>query len=141
MNLTTQLPPPPLQGGELKLIDTPSCLKAYPHAVTANEICGRDDDAPLTQPCPGDSGGPLLAQTVDGPVQIGVTSWGAEVKEKACGAGPPAGGLDARVEVLRLPHRNQPGAAALLAWPVRQDAAVWTTAAGSGSRGSSSTST
>jgi secreted trypsin-like serine protease len=76
---------PPLEGGELKLIDKASCLTDYPKAVTDNEICGRDDDKPLTQPCAGDSGGPLLAQTPDGPVQIGVTSWGAEVKEKACG--------------------------------------------------------
>jgi hypothetical protein len=75
----------PLQGGSLKLIDKASCLNAYPKAVTDNELCGRDDDNPLTQPCAGDSGGPLLAQTPAGLVQIGVTSWGAEVKEKACG--------------------------------------------------------
>jgi secreted trypsin-like serine protease len=75
----------PLQGGDLKLIDAATCDKAYPHAIEPTDICARDDDAPLTQPCPGDSGGPLIAQTPDGPVQIGVTSWGAEVKEKQCG--------------------------------------------------------
>lgn len=80
------LPPrTPLQGGDLKLIGRAGCLKAYPHAVTVNEICARDDDRPLTQPCPGDSGGPLLVQTPNGPVQVGITSWGAEVKEKDCG--------------------------------------------------------
>jgi secreted trypsin-like serine protease len=75
----------PLQGGDLRLIDKASCLKAYPNAVGDNEICGRDDDAPLTQPCAGDSGGPLLARSPAGLVQIGVTSWGAEVKDKQCG--------------------------------------------------------
>jgi len=80
------LPPRvPLQAGDLQMISTASCLKAYPHAVGDKEICGQDDSAPLTQPCPGDSGGPLLAQGPDGPVQIGVTSWGSEVKEKGCG--------------------------------------------------------
>ncbi|MDA0159398.1 serine protease [Solirubrobacter ginsenosidimutans] len=80
------LPPRlPLQGGDLRLISKPSCLKAYPHAVLDTDICGQDESAPLTQPCAGDSGGPLLAQTPNGPVQIGVTSWGSEVKEKGCG--------------------------------------------------------
>jgi secreted trypsin-like serine protease len=75
----------PLQGGDLRLIDATTCESAYPKAIEPTDICARDDDAPLTQPCPGDSGGPLLAQTPNGPVQIGVTSWGSEVKEKACG--------------------------------------------------------
>ena len=35
--------------------------------------------------CPGDSGGPVIAQTPTGPVQLGVTSWGAEVMEVGCG--------------------------------------------------------
>jgi hypothetical protein len=51
------------------------------------EICGQDlsGDGALTEPCAGDSGGPLLAQGPSGPVQIGVTSWGSEVKDKDCG--------------------------------------------------------
>ena len=77
---------PALQGGDLTLLSRASCLRAYPHAVTS-ELCAQDlASGPLTQPCPGDSGGPLLADTPTGPVQIGVTSWGAEVKDKACGA-------------------------------------------------------
>ena len=78
----------PLQGGDLSLISNRSCLSSYPKAVVATEICGQDlsGDGALTQPCAGDSGGPLLAQGAGGPVQIGVTSWGSEVKEKKCGA-------------------------------------------------------
>jgi secreted trypsin-like serine protease len=77
----------PLQGGDLTLISKPDCLKAYPRAVVDIEICAQDvsHDGALTQPCPGDSGGPLIAQTPDGPVQLGVTSWASEVKDKACG--------------------------------------------------------
>src|SRR3954454_3129665 len=78
---------PQLAGGALQLIGRDQCLRAYPHAVTATELCAQDLGAgPLTQPCAGDSGGPLLADAPNGPVQIGVTSWGAEVKDRACGA-------------------------------------------------------
>jgi hypothetical protein len=78
--------PPALQGGDLTLIRRSDCLKAYPHAVRRSDLCAQDRaQGPLTQPCAGDSGGPLLAQTPEGPVQIGVTSWGAEVKDNGCG--------------------------------------------------------
>jgi hypothetical protein len=40
---------------------------------------------PFVMACPGDSGGPVIVQTPTGPVQIGVTSWGAEVMEVGCG--------------------------------------------------------
>jgi hypothetical protein len=40
---------------------------------------------PLIQACPGDSGGPVIASTPSGPVQIGVTSWGSETMNGACG--------------------------------------------------------
>jgi secreted trypsin-like serine protease len=77
----------PLQGGDLSLITKAACLKAYPKAVVSKEICAQDvsHDGALTQPCAGDSGGPLLAEGPSGPVQIGVTSWGAEVKDNGCG--------------------------------------------------------
>src|SRR3954447_2278848 len=77
---------PPLQSGDLSVISAPECRNAYPHAVVASEICALDR-APgkITQPCPGDSGGPLLAQGANGPVQIGVTSWATEVKNYGCG--------------------------------------------------------
>jgi hypothetical protein len=37
------------------------------------------------QACAGDSGGPFVRQTAAGPVQIGITSWGPEVKDAKCG--------------------------------------------------------
>jgi hypothetical protein len=79
--------PPALQAGDLQLISRADCLHAYPKAVQPTDLCAQDlAPGVLTQPCPGDSGGPLLADTTNGPVEIGVTSWGAEVKDKKCGA-------------------------------------------------------
>jgi hypothetical protein len=73
---------PPLQGGDLSVISAGDCRKAYPGAIVASEICAQDlAPGELTQPCPGDSGGPLISQGV----QIGVTSWASEVKDKDCG--------------------------------------------------------
>jgi hypothetical protein len=40
---------------------------------------------PLIQACSGDSGGPVVVPTATGPVQIGVTSWGAETMDGECG--------------------------------------------------------
>jgi secreted trypsin-like serine protease len=84
--VTPTMPPTrdALQAGDLSLISTPTCLKSYPDAVVSTEICGQhvSGDGVLTQPCAGDSGGPLIAQGPNGSVQIGVTSWGAEVKDK-----------------------------------------------------------
>jgi hypothetical protein len=40
---------------------------------------------PLIQACAGDSGGPVVVSTPTGPVQIGVTSWGPETMNGACG--------------------------------------------------------
>jgi Trypsin len=77
-------PTAPLQVGSLSLISRADCLKAYPYAVNTSEICTADltADATPVQACSGDSGGPVLAP---GPVQIGITSWGSEVKNHACG--------------------------------------------------------
>ncbi len=70
----------PLQGGVLTLVGPPAC-------ATTQDICAQDldGDATLTQPCAGDAGGPLLAQGPNGPVQIGVTSWGPGGEGNDCG--------------------------------------------------------
>jgi hypothetical protein len=84
-------PPPngfnPLRSGNLTLISNRTCDESYPNAVNARDICAQDldGDARLTQPCGGDSGGPLIADGPHGPVVIGVTSWGAEVMGNGCG--------------------------------------------------------
>ena len=62
-----------------------------PGAIIASELCTQDlksKHAPLVQACPGDSGGPTLVRTPAGPVEIGITSWGPEVKDAKCGVKP-----------------------------------------------------
>jgi V8-like Glu-specific endopeptidase len=83
-----------LRTGDMTVISASACAKAYPKAIIASEICAQDlksKHAPLVQACPGDSGGPFLAHTAQGPVQIGITSWGPEVKDAKCGAKPLPG--------------------------------------------------
>jgi secreted trypsin-like serine protease len=80
-----------LRTGELTVISASKCAKAYPKAIIASELCTQDlkrKRAPFVQPCPGDSGGPTLVRTPDGPVEIGITSWGPEVKDAKCGVKP-----------------------------------------------------
>jgi secreted trypsin-like serine protease len=80
-----------LRGGDMTVISASECAQSYPRAIIASEICGldrRSARAPFIQACPGDSGGPFLKQTPAGPVQIGITSWGPEVKAAKCGAKP-----------------------------------------------------
>jgi secreted trypsin-like serine protease len=79
----------PLRTGDLTVISAAKCAKAYPKAIIASELCTQDlksKHAPLVQACPGDSGGPTLVHTAQGPVEIGITSWGPEVKDAKCGA-------------------------------------------------------
>ena len=57
-------------------------------AIAASMICTADrahQAPPFVSACPGDSGGPVIVQTPGGPVQLGVTSWGEETMEIACG--------------------------------------------------------
>jgi secreted trypsin-like serine protease len=80
-----------LRTGDLTVIPASKCAKAYPKAIIASELCTQDlksKHAPLVQACPGDSGGPTLVRTPDGPVEIGITSWGPEVKDAKCGVKP-----------------------------------------------------
>jgi Trypsin len=80
--------PKSLLTGQMSVLSTAACKRAYPHAIIPSEICGQDlktKKPPLVQACAGDSGGPFIRQTAQGPVQIGVTSWGPEVKDARCG--------------------------------------------------------
>jgi hypothetical protein len=80
--------PRSLKAGAMTIISAARCRHAYPGAIIRSEICGQDlatKHPPLTQACPGDSGGPFVRETPQGPVQIGVTSWGPEVKDAPCG--------------------------------------------------------
>ena len=83
--------PRSLQTGRMSVISPNACGRAYPHAIIPSEICGQDLSAtrpPLVQACPGDSGGPFIRPTANGPVQIGVTSWGAETMDGLCSVKP-----------------------------------------------------
>jgi secreted trypsin-like serine protease len=82
--------PTALQQGSLSVIGQGDCAKLYPHALRPSMLCTRDLVAhtPLVQACAGDSGGPVLAQSPSGPVQIGVTSWGPEVMDGLCSVKP-----------------------------------------------------
>jgi secreted trypsin-like serine protease len=77
----------PLQQGAETVITAGDCAQAYPRAIRPSMICTEDlsHHTPLIQACAGDSGGPVIASTPSGPVQIGVTSWGPEVMDGACG--------------------------------------------------------
>jgi hypothetical protein len=80
-----------LQQGALTVIDPAACRRAYPHAVRPAMICAQDlagHAPPLVQACAGDSGGPVLASTPAGTVQVGITSWGPETMDGACGEKP-----------------------------------------------------
>ncbi len=81
-------PKAPLQQGALSVLGESDCAKAYPKAIEATMLCTADGVSmapPFVMACPGDSGGPVIVQTPTGPVQVGVTSWGAEVMEVGCG--------------------------------------------------------
>jgi hypothetical protein len=80
--------PRSLRTGTMSVISSAACKRAYPKAIIPSEICAQDlshRGPPLVQACPGDSGGPFIRPTPLGPVQIGITSWGPEVKDAPCG--------------------------------------------------------
>jgi hypothetical protein len=76
-----------LQQGTMPVISASDCASAFPHAIQPSMGCSEDlgHHTPLIQACAGDSGGPVVVSTASGPVQIGITSWGPEVMNGACG--------------------------------------------------------
>jgi hypothetical protein len=92
-----------LQSGAMTIIPAKTCAKSYPKAIIASELCAQDlkgRGPNLVQACPGDSGGPFIRSTPQGPVQIGITSWGPEVKDAKCGT-QRLPGVYMRVSALR----------------------------------------
>ncbi len=83
----TPTPTQPLQQGTMPLISSSDCAPAYPRAIIASMGCQQDlaHHTPLIQACAGDSGGPVVVSTPAGPVQIGVTRWGPQRMNGACG--------------------------------------------------------
>src|SRR5262249_3522649 len=80
-------PKSPLQQGTMPLIGAGDCGQAYPRAIQPSMGCQEDlaHHTPLIQACAGDSGGAVVVPTPSGSVEIGVTSWGSETMNGACG--------------------------------------------------------
>lgn len=60
------------------IVSAAACNAAYGDSITENMICangylGRKD---ISDSCSGDSGGPLIANTQNGPLQLGIVSFG-----------------------------------------------------------------
>src|SRR5262249_28746073 len=76
-----------LQQGTMPLISASDCRQAYPRAIIPSMGCQQDlaQHASLIQACAGDSGGPVVVPAAGGAGPIGVTSWGPETMDGACG--------------------------------------------------------
>jgi hypothetical protein len=101
-------PPAEARGATQVVQPAAACAGAYRHLFhPADHLCTTDPSPRRAQPCPGDSGSPVLVER-DGLLQVAsVVTWGGETRGRDCG-----GGLPDVSEVLE-PHR------ALLAAPPR----------------------
>ena len=66
-----------LQKAEVPLVDNATCnaKDAYDGAIKPGMMCAGYREGGI-DPCQGDSGGPLVLRGKDGPVLVGVVSWG-----------------------------------------------------------------
>ena len=77
--------PGSLHQADLRLLSRRACARSYPRALDATMLCSIDRTGTRrAHACPGDSGSPLAVRDGDGWVQVGVGSWGAEVKRRPC---------------------------------------------------------
>lgn len=72
-----------LRDGATTVRPDSDCAKAYANYDPASMVCA---DGRSTDSCRGDSGGPLLARGPDGPILIGITSFGAACDVAEVGA-------------------------------------------------------
>ena len=72
-----------LQKAELPLVDNATCntKEAYDGAIKPGMMCAGYREGGINS-CQGDSGGPLVLRGKDGPVQVGLVSWGAGCARK-----------------------------------------------------------
>lgn len=77
---TTSVPsyPDKLRKAVLPLQSYENCLRLWDNdsALAESNVCAGPEDGSKSA-CSADSGGPLVKQNADGPVQVGVVSWGA----------------------------------------------------------------
>jgi secreted trypsin-like serine protease len=77
--------PGSLHQAGVRLLARRTCARSYPHALDSTMLCAIDrTGVRRAQPCPGDSGSPVTVRDGRGWVQVGVVSWGAEVKRRPC---------------------------------------------------------
>lgn len=76
--------PGSLHQAGLRLLSRRTCARSYPRALDSTMLCSRDRTGPAARACSGDSGSPLAVRNGGSWVQVGVISWGAEVKRRRC---------------------------------------------------------
>jgi trypsin len=77
--------PGSLHQAGLRLLSRRRCGRSYPRALDATMLCSLDrTGGRRAHACPGDSGSPLAVRDGADWVQVGVVSWGAEVKRRRC---------------------------------------------------------
>lgn len=77
--------PGSLHQAALRLLSRRACTRSYPRAIDKTMLCSIDRTGRRrAHACPGDSGSPLAVRDGGAWVQVGVVSWGAEVKRRRC---------------------------------------------------------
>ena len=77
--------PGSLHQAGLRLLSRRACARSYRGALDATMLCSIDRTGKRrAHACPGDSGSPLAVRDGADWVQVGVVSWGAEVKRRRC---------------------------------------------------------
>jgi len=77
--------PGSLHQADLRLLSRKACGRSYRRALDATMLCSIDRTGKRrAHACPGDSGSPMAVRDGASWVQVGVVSWGAEVKRRRC---------------------------------------------------------
>ncbi|GAB3008223.1 trypsin-like serine protease [Amycolatopsis acidiphila] len=83
-----------LQRGNFAVLAGDKCSPRLGGVVDQTSMLCAEGTTPGTTVCPGDSGGPLMADLPGRPVQVGITSFAGEVEGLTCGQPSPAGFTD-----------------------------------------------
>lgn len=77
--------PGSLHQADLRLLSRRACARSYPGALDRTMLCSSDPVGPRrAHACPGDSGSPMAVREHGRWRQVGIGSWGAEVKRRRC---------------------------------------------------------